>query len=403
MCSNAQQKEKNRKMKFNAAYFDAGIKRKGTHCSKWDGMLAQFGDPEMIPLWVADMDFPSAPAIQKAVKRVADQGTWGYPVSGREDAEALCSFWKRRHDTEILPEQVLMAPCVVSGMHIALHAMTKPGEGVLIMPPVYGPFSMSVKDCERPLVESLLLHEGNTWKMDFEDIEEKLKAGLAKAVMLCSPHNPCGRAWTRTELETLMQLCRRYHVGLISDEIHADFVLGGIRHVSVLDLSTEEDPVIMLCAASKTFNVAGLQQSAIVVKGEALREQVRTEIARSGVTSGNAFSLEATKAAYTQCDEWLDGLLLYLEDNRKLVYEALKEWPHVHVSELEATYLMWIDCRELGLEQQELMDRIHSCHVHVNDGLFFGEAGRGFIRLNIACPRAQLAEGLRRLKDVLGK
>ena len=388
--------------RFDEAYFDAGVIRTGTDCVKWDEMRRDSGDPDMIPMWVADMDFQSPPAVQEAVKKMAAQGTWGYMHPQAKDAEALCAFWARRHGTEILPEQVVMSPCVVTGMHVALRALTRPGDGVLIHPPVYGPFAASIADTGRRLVESPLFQDADgVWRMDFSDMEARLAGGGVAAVLFCSPHNPCGRCWTKEELSELAALCRRYGAALISDEIHADFVYAPNRHTCMLNVPGGEDAV-MLCAASKTFNIAGLQQSAIVCRDEEKRRAIEREVASSGVHSGNAFALAGTRAAYTEGDAWLDGLIPYLRENRdEAMAFAEKHWPRVKITPLQATYLMWLDCRALGLPQEELLSRVKAAHVMMNDGLFFGEAGRGFLRMNIGCPRAQLRAALSNLKDVL--
>ena len=390
-------------MVFDKAYFDAGVRRVGTDCEKWDGMIAATGDEDMIPMWVADMDFPSPPAIKEAMAKVLDWDTWGYTMCGEPDAKALCGYWARRHDVKIDVSDVLMSPCVVTGLKLCVRALTEPGDGVLITTPVYGPFFHSVKGNGHPLVESPMnMDEHNRYTINLADMEEKLAAGSAKLVMLCSPHNPCGRAWSEEELAAVVALCRDYNVPLVCDEIHADFVYAPGRHVSIMNIEGAQDIAVMLCAASKTFNVAGLQQSAIVCKNEAMREKIHAEMEGAGVRSGNAFALAATRAAYTDCDDWLDGLKAYLMDNRDFVCAYVKEnMPHIRLSPLEATYLMWLDCRELGLAQEALMDRISAAHVKLNDGLFFGEMGRGFVRLNIACPRAQLEEALERLKGAL--
>ena len=388
---------------FDKKYFDAGVPRIGTDSEKWDGMIEATGDPDMLPMWVADMDFPSAPAIREAMAKVLDWNTWGYTQCGKRDAEALCGFWARRHAVQLDPADVLMSPCVVTGLKLCVRALTEPGDGVLITTPVYGPFFHSVKGNGHPLVESpLVMDENNRYAMDLADMEEKLAGGSAKLVMLCSPHNPCGRAWSEEELSAVVALCRKYSVPLVCDEIHADFVYAPGRHVSIMNIEGAKDVAVMLCAASKTFNVAGLQQSAIVCKDEAMREKIRKEMENAGVKSGNTFALAATRAAYTACDEWLDGLKAYLMDNRDFVFEYVKEnMPHIRLSPLEATYLMWLDCRALGVSQEALMERLAGAHVKLNDGLFFGEGGRGFVRLNIACPRAQLEEALLRLKAAL--
>ena len=391
-------------MRFDTAYFDAGIRRVGTECEKWDGMIAETGDETMIPMWVADMDFPSPPAIRDALAGVLARGTWGYTISGDADRQALCDYWARRHSVTIERESVLLSPCVVTGLKLALRAVTKPGDGVLINPPVYGPFFMSIRSNGRKVVESPLVCDGDgRYTMDLADMEGKLASGEAKAVMLCSPHNPCGRAWSEEELTAVVALCRRYGAPIVCDEIHADFVYAPNTHHSILTIPGAREIAVMLCAASKTFNVAGLEQSAIVCCNEAVRKAIAEDMAASGVKAGNAFALAATRAAYTGCDAWLDGLMDYLAGSRDMVAAFVAErMPRVRLTPLEATYLMWLDCSALGFTQDELLARIRAAHVKVNDGLFFGEQGRGFIRLNIGCPRSQIREALTRLATVLG-
>ena len=391
-------------MRFDTAYFDAGIRRVGTECEKWDGMIAETGDETMIPMWVADMDFPSPPAIRDALAGVLARGTWGYTISGDADRQALCDYWARRHSVTIERESVLLSPCVVTGLKLALRVVTKPGDGVLINPPVYGPFFMSIRSNGRKVVESPLVRDGDgRYTMDLADMEGKLASGEAKAVMLCSPHNPCGRAWSEEELTAVVALCRRYGAPIVCDEIHADFVYAPNTHHSILTIPGAREIAVMLCAASKTFNVAGLKQSAIVCCNEAVRKAIAEDMAASGVKAGNAFALAATRAAYTGCDAWLDGLMDYLAGSRDMVAAFVAErMPRVRLTPLEATYLMWLDCSALGFTQDELLARIRAAHVKVNDGLFFGEQGRGFIRLNIGCPRSQIREALTRLATVLG-
>ena len=391
-------------MRFDTAYFDAGIRRVGTECEKWDGMIAETGDETMIPMWVADMDFPSPPAIRDALAGVLARGTWGYTISGDADRQALCDYWARRHSVTIERESVLLSPCVVTGLKLALRVVTKPGDGVLINPPVYGPFFMSIRANGRKVVESPLVRDGDgRYTMDLADMEGKLASGEAKAVMLCSPHNPCGRAWSEEELTAVVALCRRYGAPIVCDEIHADFVYAPNTHHSILTIPGAQEIAVMLCAASKTFNVAGLEQSAIVCCNEAVRKAIAEDMAASGVKAGNAFALAATRAAYTGCDAWLDGLMDYLTGSRDMVAAFVAErMPRVRLTPLEATYLMWLDCSALGFTQDELLARIRAAHVKVNDGLFFGEQGRGFIRLNIGCPRSQIREALTRLATVLG-
>ena len=389
---------------FDKAYFDAGVNRIGTECEKWDGMIEATGDPDMIPMWVADMDFKSAPAIEKALSDVLSWGTWGYTISGKKDMEALCAYWARRHDMQIAPDEVLMSPCVITGMRVALRALTREGDGVLINPPVYGPFFQSIKLNNRKVVESPLVRgDDGRFYMNLAEMEAKLASKEAAAVMMCSPHNPVGRSWEKEELEAVVKLCVKYGAPLICDEIHADFVYAPKKHHCILSIEDAKDHTVMLCAASKTFNVAGLQQSSIVCKNPKILEAIRSEMEAGGVKSGNAFALAATRAAYTDCDAWLDGLKAYLMENRDYVVSYVKEnMPKVRVTPLDATYLMWLDCSALGLEQGELMEKIASAHVKVNDGTIFGEQAKGFIRLNIGCPKPQLERAMAQMKTVLG-
>ena len=392
-------------MEFDKAYFDAGIDRVGTESEKWDGMIEETGDADMLPMWVADMDFPSAPAIAKALEGVLSWGTWGYTIAGEKDAAALCAYWARRHGVQFSPDAVLMSPCVVTGMRVALRALTKEGDGVLIHPPVYGPFFQSIKANNRRVVESPLVRGADgRFAMNLAEMEEKLASGEAKAVMICSPHNPVGRSWDENELSAVVGLCARFDVPLICDEIHADFVYAPKKHHCILSVPGAQDRAVMLCAASKTFNVAGLEQSAIVCDNADVREAMKRDMAASGVKAGNAFALAATRAAYTGCDDWLDGLKAYLMGSRDMVAAFVAErMPRVRLTPLEATYLMWLDCRALGLAQDELLVRIKAAHVKVNDGLFFGEQGRGFVRLNFAMTHANLREALRRIGEAVEK
>ena len=277
------------------------------------------------------------PAVQQALADVQAHGTWGYTCHGEADEKALRAYWARRHGLEIPKGATLMSPCVVTGLKVCVRTLTKPGDGVLINPPVYGPFFASIRDNDRRIVESPLVQdEAGRYTMDLSDMEGKLASGEAKAVMLCSPHNPCGRAWTREELTAVVALCRKYSAPLICDEIHADFVYAPNVHHSALTIEGAKEIAVMLCAASKTFNIAGLQQSAIVCENEAVRGAIAKEMNACGVKTGNAFALAATRAAYTGCDAWLDALVRYLEGNRDYVMRfAAEHMPRVRVTPLE--------------------------------------------------------------------
>lgn len=386
-------------MIFGESYFDAGIDRVGTRCEKWDGAMREDGG-DLVPLWVADMDFPSPPAVTEALVRRARHATYGYTEVLDDDATALTDFWKRRHGLDVAPEAVTMLPCVITGMKVAINALTQPGDGVVIQSPVYGPFRFSVEATGRRVMDAPLIRDANgRYAMDLAAIERRLREG-ASLMMLCSPHNPVSRVWTRKELSDLMALLRRYDVPLVCDEIHADFVYAPNAFVPAL--SVEEENVLSLCAASKTFNLAGLQQAACLCADEPMRKAFQAQIEASGVRCGNLFALEATRAAYAEGDAWLDGLLRYLDGNRRRLAELVRELlPRAVLTPMEATYLGWLDMRAYGRTTAELEKRAQAHGVRFTGGTFFGEGGEGFLRVNIGCPWRQIEEGMRRLAAAL--
>ncbi len=386
-------------MKFDQEYFDAGLYRLGTRCEKWDEARREHGE-DILPLWVADMDFPSPPAVQKAILERAAHPTFGYTAELADDSQALIDFWQRRHGLSVTAESLTLMPCVVTGIKLAILALTQPGDKVLIQSPVYGPFRMSVQGTGRTVADAPMLRDENgRYTMDLAAAEEQLKAG-AKLMILCSPHNPASRAWTKEELTALIELLEKYNVPLVSDEIHADFVYAPSTFVPVLSLKQEN--VMSFCAASKTFNLAGLQQACCICPDEKLREAFRAEMNRAGVRSGNIFALEATRAAYSEGDEWLDGLLAYLDGNRKHLAALVAEHlPKAVLTPMEATYLGWLDLRAYGFNEDELMQRTLASGVQFTGGKFFGDNGDGFLRINIGCPRRYITEGVLRLKKAL--
>lgn len=386
-------------MKFDHEYFDAGLYRLGTRCEKWDEARNEHGT-DILPLWVADMDFPSPPAVQEAILTRAAHPTYGYTAELADDHQALIDFWQRRHGLTVTADSLTLMPCVVTGLKLAILALTQPGDKVLIQSPVYGPFRMSVQATGRELADAPMRRDANgRYDMDFAAIERELQNG-AKLMLLCSPHNPASRAWTKAELTTLIELLAKYNVPLVSDEIHADFVYAPGEFIPVLSLTQKN--VMSLCAASKTFNLAGLQQACCICPDEAMRTAFRQEMDKAGVRSGNIFALEATRAAYNEGDAWLDGLLSYLDGNRKhlagLVAEHL---PKAVLTPLEATYLGWIDLRAYGFNEEELMQRTIAAGVQFTGGKFFGDTGDGFLRINIGCPRRYITEGILRLAKAL--
>lgn len=389
-------------MKLDSGFFDTPISRVGTDCEKWDGMHRQHGDPEMLPMWVADMDFAAPPAVTEALRERAAHPIYGYTCVGRKDNDALRGFWQRRHGLSIEADWPVMLPCVITGLRLCVQALTQPGDGVIVQTPVYGPFlGAAALDGRRRLENPLLEREGR-YTIDFDGLEAQMRNG-GRLLMLCNPHNPVGRAFSQEELSRMLELARRYEVVILVDEIHADFVFAPGRHVPMLSLPGAGERVVMLCSASKTFNLAGLQQASVIVPNPALRDLLVQKKEAFGVVCGNLMALVATRAAYDQGEAWLSDLMDYLTQSRQIASDFLAaELPQIRVSPLEATYLMWLDFRALGLSQEELLSLcLEKGRVKLSEGSFFGEEGRGFLRLNIACPHAQLHQALERLKKAV--
>lgn len=380
-------------MPFDAMYFDAGLDRRGTRCDKWDS-LEQRTSP-WIPLWVADMDFPSPPAATEALLRRAAHPTYGYTEVLDDDFAAAADFWTRRHGWCVPIGQMLLFPCVITAMKLAIRSMTQPGDKVLIFSPVYGHFADSVHETHRELVNVPLVSDADgRFSIDWAATERAMADGV-RAVLLCNPHNPVSRRWSKEELTRLAALCDCFDAALISDEIHAEFMLTG-DFVPVLPIRSRK--TVSLCSASKTFNLAGLQQALMFCPDDDLRERIRTDMIEVGTKAGNVFALEGTRAAYQHGDAWLDGLLVYLKDNAAALNALVAELlPKAVLSPMEATYLGWLDLRAYGMDTAQLMEISKAEGVFCSSGTYFGQEGDGFLRINIACPRRQLIEGMQRL------
>ena len=387
-------------MKFDREYFDAGLYRMGTRCEKWDEARKDHG-ADIMPLWVADMDFPSPPAVQEAILKRAAHPTYGYTAELEDDYQALIDFWQRRHGLTVEADWLTLMPCVVTGIKAAILALTQPEDKVIITSPVYGPFRMSVAATGRTLADAPMTRDENgRYSMDLAAVEAQLQAG-AKMMVLCNPHNPVSRFWSKDELTALVALLDKYNAVLVSDEIHADFVYAPNNFVPILSVTQKN--VLSLCAASKTFNLAGLQQACCICPDENIRNAFRNEMNKAGVRAGNIFALEATRAAYNEGDAWLDGLMAYLDGNRQHLMALVAEHlPKALLTPMEATYLGWLDLRAYGFNDEELRERTLASGVMFTGGKFFGDNGDGFLRVNIGCPRANITEGILRLKKALG-
>lgn len=385
--------------------FDLIIDRKGTHSLKYD-FAARRGKPEeLLPLWVADMDFTAPPAVLEALSERIKHGVFGYSDAADEGYFSALSNWYKKHfDWQPRPEWLLKAPGVVFAICAAIRALTEPGDGVLVQQPVYYPFESTVKANERKLVVNPLILDDGYYRMNLEEMERLIVTEQVKLFILCSPHNPVGRVWTREELTAAGELCVKYGVYVIADEIHADFIYPGRQHQIFAALSPEIADISILCTApTKTFNLAGLQISNIFIPNSKLRRKVIKEIERTGYSQPNVMGLLACQAAYEEGEEWLEELLKYLRGNLSLLRGFLAEkLPSVKLIEPEGTYLAWLDFRALGLSDKELDELIvHKAGLWLDAGTMFGRGGEGFQRINIACPRSILQEALSRLEKAI--
>lgn len=380
--------------------FDEIVPRRGTNAIKWD----MDTDPEVLPMWVADMDFRTAPAVAAALQRRVQHDIFGYATAPKAYYDAITGWFRRRHGWQIRPEWVLHTTGVIPALSAVIKALTQPGDKVLIQTPVYNHFFTSIHNSGCQAAESPLVYRDNTYTIDFDDLERKAADPAVKLMLLCNPHNPAGRVWTPAELHRIGELCLRHDVVVVADEIHCELVMPGFRYTPFASLSEEFARRSVTCASpSKAFNLAGVQVANIFAADAGLRERIARslEINETGMIS--PFAIEALTAAYTDGAEWLDALNGYLWENYLFLRDYFaRHLPQFPVLPLEGTYLVWADCRAAGLSSDTLTRRLlDEGRLHVNSGSMYGAAGEGFIRLNIACPRKLLAEGLDRLKRVL--
>lgn len=381
--------------------FDEGAQREGTECEKWDSRKEVFGRADVIPLWVADMDFPSPAAVKEALVERAQQGVYGYTQSLPRNRQAVANWMKKRHGAEVQTDWILSSPGVVDSLREALKIFTKPGDGVVVQPPVYGPFFRVTEQVGCRILRNRLINTDEGWRMDFEDLERHFAAG-AKAMLLCSPHNPTGRVWTKEELQKVVELCNRYNVALVCDEIHADFEMPGNHHTSMITLEGAQRAVVCV-SATKTFNLAGLRNSSILIRDERVREDMKKQLELDGLAGENLFGMIAQRAAYEQGEEWLDGLIEYLDGNMRYVESFIKEHiPEIKLHRPQGTYLMWLDMRALNMKQEDLgRFMVEKAGIGLSGGTGFGEEGAGFMRLNAAIPRRYLVRAMEQMERAL--
>ena len=382
--------------------FDTPIDRSGTFSVKFEGRTAKFGTDDLLPLWVADMDLPAPECVTEALVRRARHPIYGYTVYPDRFYKAISDWMANRHGWRVETEAIVPVPGVVPVLNFLVAALTEPGEAILVQPPVYPPFLRLAKNQHRNLLENPLRYEKGRYTVDFDDFRTKAKE--AKLFVLCSPHNPVGRVWRREELERMAAICLEENCLIVSDEVHADIVYPSHRHIPIASLSDEVARItVTLNAPSKTFNVAGLSTAYAVVPNPTLRRKLSSQLTRYHLTKGNPFGVEAAIAAYEGGEAWLKELLEYLAGNIAYVTDFLKTHiPTIRPVEPEATYLMWLDCRALGMDDRDLEEFfIRRAKLGLNTGASFGKEGSGFMRLNVAAPRAILEEAMQRVKGAL--
>lgn len=377
--------------------------RLGTDCNKWDGCEEKFGDEHLLPLWVADMDFEAPSCVKQALKEYVDFGVFGYYQIPNRYYEAFINWEKTYHDYDVKKEWIRFAPGVVPAFNWLIHILINERDGVLITPPVYYPFKDAVVNNNRTLVESPLMRLEDHYELDYEDFERKIKEQNVKLFIFCTPHNPVGRVWKRDEIVKVLDICKKYGVYVIADEIHQDIIMDGYQKVTAAATGNYDEIMVTLTAATKTFNLAGCQNSIVVIPNESLRKRYDDYLTRLRITGGNAFGYIAVQSAYEGGRKWLDEVLNIIEENYHLMKSILEEkLPKVWIPKLEGTYLMWID---LGayVSADEIESVIQKdCGLAVDYGSWFGgEAYGTFIRVNLATREENIRLAAEKIVEVL--
>jgi cystathionine beta-lyase len=397
---------------------DDEIDRRGTNSVKWEFFVKREGIPQLeysdrsfgpdriIPMWVADMDFCTAEPIVQALVERAQHGIYGYSAPTETYSEAIIQWMKKRHNWDIQAEWLCHTPGVVPGINIMVQAFTDPGDGILIQPPVYHPFPMAIKNNDRKIVRNSLVEEEGVYRMDFEDLEAQIKEHNVKMAILCHPHNPVGRVWTRDELLRYGEICLANDVMVISDEIHGDLIYSGIEFTPFATLGEAYLQHSITCTApSKTFNLAGLHTSNLIIPDKKTRLRLMKVLRNNGMTGMGTFGMVALEAAYNYGEAWLEEVMGYIEGNYNYLEDYCREYlPQIRVIRPEGTYLVWLDCRALGLDSDDLERlMLEEARVYFDEGYIFGEEGAGYERMNIACSRSLLQEALERIRVAVQK
>jgi len=377
--------------------FDKEIIRVNTQSSKWDNVGVRVGNASALPMWVADTDFCCPKPVVDAVKSRAEHYIYGYPYITPDFAKATVDWIKKRYGWSIKDEWVVFSCGVVPVLNAMIQAFTEPGDKVIIQRPVYHPFGYAIIDNDRTISNNRLVYENNKYSIDFDDLERLARCPKTKLMILCNPHNPVGRVFTEEELTRIAEICLKNQIILISDEIHSDLVFPGYKHIPVASLKQKYAMNTVTCySPSKAFNIAGLRASGIIIPNPIIRERLEHQFKKNRSVQQNVFAVPAYVAAYSKCDDYLEQLIVYLKENVDFLRDYLKKkMPKIKLVEPEATYLMWLDCTELGMSGDELASFIiNDCNVAINRGDSFGEEGSNHIRLNIGCPKKTLKKGL---------
>lgn len=380
--------------------FDQPIARENTHSVKFDGRQQYFGTADVSPLWVADMDFAVPECVTRALHERINHPVFGYTLYPESIYQSIIEWFQRRHQWTIEREWILFAPGVVPSLFAAVQAFVKEGEGVIVQSPVYFPFFSAVTTNNRKLLDNPLREVEGCYEIDFEHLEYCAQQG-ARLLMLCTPHNPVGRVWSEVELQKVLEITRRYDLTILSDDIHCDLIYSDAKHTMLGRLAQPGDKIITTIAPNKTFNIPGLGLSALVIPDSAQRKAMRQMFESLHVSNTNPLSMVAFEAAYREGDEWLDALMHYLESTRDFAVNFVKEKiPEISVHAPEATYLLWLDCRKLGMSDSELKDFfVHECKVGMSPGHIFGAGGSGFMRMNIGTRRSAIQFALETIQE----
>lgn len=383
--------------------FDDVVDRYNTNCLKFDFKKERNKPEDIFPMWVADMDFRCPPEVINDLKARVEHGIFGYSDIDITYFRALYSWYSTHFNVKLQRDWLFNTPGVVFALATAVKVFTKENDYVLINNPVYNPFSEVIEDNHRQILSSDLINNNGHYEIDFNDLEQKIKEYNIKLYLLCSPHNPVGRVWSKEELDKIVEICKRYNVFIVSDEIHSDFVYEG-EHICMLNYQDYLDNIIVCTSPSKTFNLAGLQTSNILIPNKEVKDKFMQEVWATGYSNINALGLVACKSAYEHGDKWLKELLEYLKGNVKLVEEYMqKNLPNIKVTHPEGTYLLWIDFSGTNLSDDEIINKLtYEAKLWLNSGIKYGKSGKGFQRLNIALPRSELQHALEKIKKVFG-